>query len=146
MRLFSSYVKVAGGIMKSKFVSLTYFIFASLFVMSGCKQATQASDQSRPLFAIDLQDGFQHDTVRVSLDNQVVYDDTATTSLALSLAYRMTPSISAGTHRINVWVPSFSVQADTTVDIQDTLVLGINLNRRMGTLSFTIYRFLLMYR
>jgi hypothetical protein len=127
-------------------LSMASVMFLLLFSVVGCKQTTETASQEKPLFAIDLQDGFQHDLVEVALDNNVIYNDTATTSIALSFARRLNPVVSAGIHKIHVFMPGFSIQADTTIDVNDTLVVGVNFNKVSSKLSFTIYHFWVMYR
>jgi hypothetical protein len=117
-----------------------------LFFTGAYGQTTNLTQPNKPLFAIDLQDGFQQDSVMVMLDNQLVYGETATTSLALSLAHRITSSVSTGSHIIKVSMPTLQLQADTSVNVQDTLVLGVNFNRSQHQLSFTLYHFWVMYR
>ena len=124
-------------------VMLTHML---LFSIVGCQQTTDSTPQGKPFYSIDLQDGFRHDSVQVKLDNRVIYDDTASTSIGLSLARRLTPGISSGEHQIQVLLPVLRVQADTTVDFQDTLVVGVNLNRSSNLISFTVYHFQVMYR
>jgi hypothetical protein len=116
-----------------------------IFLLSRCKQVVEVTAQSKPQFAIDLQTGFEHDIVQVQLDHEVIYHDTTTTS-RFTLACRLTPIISSGSHRIQVSVPSLSIEADTIVTAQDTLVVGVNLDRSAKQLSFSMYRFWVMYR
>ena len=133
-----------------KSLKMTFFpvVIASLclFFESGCAQTTGPTEKVKPLFTIDLQDGFQQDLVTVLLDNQVVYDDTATTLISGGAADRITPSVASGSHNIRVSMPGFEVQADTTLNVQDTLAVGINFWRAQHKLSFTVYRFWPVYR
>jgi hypothetical protein len=114
-----------------------------LFFISGCKQTTEPTQPNQPRFAIDLQYRFQQDSAIVMMDNQLVYGATATT--VDGLAYRITPAVSVGPHIIKVSMPTWQVQADTSVNVQDTLVLGVAINRSQHQLSFTLYHFWLMY-
>ena len=116
----------------------------SLFVLciSGCIHPTEPIDYPKPeyaAFAVDLQNGFQGDTVVVKVDNQILYERATTTNLSNGFAFRLVPAISAGTHQIEVSIPSLAVQTDTTLLIvPDVLVVGINFDRSKSQLSLSV--------
>ena len=131
--------------MKTNYILTSFMILVALGLNQGCSHSTKVSDESRPLFAIDLQDGFQHDVVTVRLDNETIYNDSAFTNPTLSLAVHLSPSVSAGSHRIQASIPELSVTADTVIDVPDTLTVGINYNRSANHLSFTVYHNIVLY-
>ncbi len=116
----------------------------SLFVLciSGCIHPTEPIDYPKPeyaAFAVDLQKGFQGDTVVVKVDNQILYERATTTNLSNGFAFRLVPAISAGTHQIDVSIPSLAVQTDTTLLIvPDVLVVGISFDRSKSQLSLSV--------
>ncbi len=116
----------------------------SLFVLciSGCIHPTEPIDYPKPeyaAFAVDLQNGFQGDTVVVKVDNQILYERATTANLSNGFAFRLVPAISAGTHQIEVSIPSLAVQTDTTLLIvPDVLVVGINFDRSKSQLSLSV--------
>jgi Tol biopolymer transport system component len=119
----------------------TIAVISSLaLLVFGCHHPTQPIDNSKPeyvAFAIDLQNGFQGDSVVVKVDNQILYERATTTNTGL--AFRLIPALSAGRHQIEVSIPKLAVRIDTTLNIEDTLVLGIDLNRSANRLSFRVY-------
>lgn len=123
-----------------------FAILVAIGLNQGCSHSTKVSDESKPLFAIDLQDGFQHDVVTVSLDDKTIYDDSTFTDPALSLAVHLSPSVSDGPHRIQASIPELSAGADTVIDVHDTLTVGINYSRTTNRLSFSVYHFRVLYR
>ncbi|HUI29023.1 MAG TPA: hypothetical protein VLX91_02310 [Candidatus Acidoferrales bacterium] len=131
--------------MKTHSILAGFVILVALGLSQGCSHSTKVSDETRPLFAIDLQDGFQHDVVTVSLDNRTIYNDSAFTNSVLSLAVHLSPSVSAGSHRIQASIPELSAAADTVIDIRDTMTVGINYNRSANHLSFTVYHNIVLY-
>jgi hypothetical protein len=120
-------------------LSITAFI-------AGCKKDDNLTNtnSSSPVFYIDLQNAFQHDSVRVSVDQTQVFADTITTSLILSLAKRVTPIVVNGSHSIKVELLNLNVSADTTINVSDTTTLAVNYVRSTKNISFTRYSFGLM--
>ncbi len=117
-----------------------------MLLSSGCNHSTQP-EQPRPLFAIDLQTRFLHDSVRVEVNSVPVFDDTVTTLYAgiVDLACRITPSVNAGYHRVTVFVSNLDLRADTTISVQDTTLLGVMLDRTTKRISFEVFHVLLLY-
>ncbi len=140
-----------GRLMKTFLLPFSTILIAiSLFTLliSGCLHPTQPTERPAPeyaAFAIDLQNGFHGDSVIIKLDGQVLYDRLTTTDSSNGFAFRLVPAVSAGTHQIHVSIPVFSVQADTMLDVQDTLVLGINFDRGTRRFSFIPYDTWLAY-
>ncbi len=136
---------------RSKLFSVVVVVAIFLFTLliSGCLYPTGPTDQHNPdyvAFAIDLQNGFQGDTVLVEVDNQILYERATRTNLSNGFAFRLVPAISAGTHQIHVSIPSLAVQTDTTLLIvPDILVVGINFDRSKNRLSLSFYTTWLTY-
>jgi hypothetical protein len=117
-------------------------------LINGCKKEDSSTSVTSvsPVFHIDLQASFQNDSVRVSVDQNKLFAGTITTSLILSLATSISPSVTVGAHDIKVEIFNQSVQADTTINVSDTITLAINYNRTSKIISFKTYPFALMYR
>jgi TolB protein len=124
------------------FIAVITTISLSTFLISGCHHPTQPIDNSKPeyaAFAIDLQNGFQGDTVLVKVDNQILYERATWTTVSNGFAFRLVPAISPGTHQIDVSIPSLAVQTDITLLIvPDVLVVGINFDRSKNQLSLSV--------
>jgi hypothetical protein len=124
-------------------------IFGSLMVLlaAGCELPDRAGEQVKPLFAIDLQTRFLHDSVRVEVNDATVFDDTVTTLFPgiVDLACRITPSVNAGYCRITVSISNLNLRADTTISVQDTTLLGVMLDRTTKRVSFEVFHVLLLY-
>jgi TolB protein len=88
-------------------------------------------------FAIDLQTGFQGDSVVVKVDNQILCQRATTTNSGF--AFRLIPALSAGNHEILIEIPRLSIHKDTTLAVKDTLLLGVDFNRSANRLSFMVY-------
>lgn len=124
-------------------------VFAGMFfLMVSCHNSINEEDGETvyPLFAIDLQTGFENDAVMVKVDNEIVFYNTIRTNYSTGIAKRLTPKVKTGIHTVKVRVDNFSVESDTTIVANDTLVVGVNFNRQSGQLSFRVYSFWLMYR
>lgn len=124
------------------FIATVAAISSQIFSICGCQHPTQSIDNSKPeyaAFAIDLQNGFQGDSVVVEVDNQILDERSVTAGTSIGLAFRIIPALSAGSHRIDVSIPSLAVRIDTTLNVQDTMVVGINFDRSVSRLSFRIY-------
>ena len=109
----------------SEFVTMILIVLVNF----GCKQTAEVVIQRKPLFRIDLQQGFQKDVVQVRLDNQVLYFDTTTTLRTLGLAQLIYPSVQTGSHHMSVTVFNRLLQTDTTISVYDTLTVAVNLDR-----------------
>ena len=120
-----------------------------IFSIHGCMHPTEPimtpSIREYAAFAMDLQNGFQGDTVLIQIDNQLFYERATTTNPTNGFAFRIVPAVSAGSHKILVAVPNLRVQKDTTLNVQDTLAIGISFNRNKNQLFFKVYSILPTY-
>lgn len=98
---------------------LACFVFA-------CTQPSDPVQQNPTVFAIDLTNGYQADTVEVTFDNVRIFSDVVTTDLLHELAKRITFSPGRGVHRIQVGVLNRQAFADTMIVIPDTLNVRVS--------------------
>jgi hypothetical protein len=113
--------------------------------LSGCREIVDPPS-GPPLFSIDLQSAFNRDTVRVTLDGAVIFQDTVTTSPLLGLGHRFSPQISRGSHTLGIDILNGSVDRDTAFNFSDTLTVAVNYDRTAARIMFTMYRSILYYR
>lgn len=77
---------------------------------------------------VDLQTGFEGDTVTVIVDGDTVYNDSeVNTSLMTGLAASFEVSVGAGTHQIEVRLPGRAITGSTSVEMDQELYLGISI-------------------
>ncbi len=123
-------------------------LFLSLIVIVGCKEEGSPVQPLPAVFRVDLQQGFQDDYVRVSVDNRFVFEGRVTTDHILSLARSLSVDAGSGPHDVLVRVlsPYPPTENDTTVVVKDTLTVAVNLDRGDRKMSFALYPFLIPYR
>jgi hypothetical protein len=76
------------------------------------------------LFEVHLREGFENDSVKVILDDHLVYQNRVTTMRSLSLAGIIATPIIKGEHKISIIINS-ELSRDTTFTNNDTLIIAV---------------------
>jgi len=124
-------------------IVLAFCIAVALF--TGCKDNSVGTQLPSSHFAIDLQNDFESDLVRVQLDGKVIFNDTAKTNEVLGLARHLTPSATQGPHTIRV------AMADTTIADQmffsavDTTTVAVTYIRQMKQFRIEVFNSIVLY-
>lgn len=98
-----------------------------------------------PLLSIDLQGGFDNDSVQVTLDGKELFSKNVTTNPLLSLAYSRRTSVSDGRHKIKVLIINAGDTNETEFMMQDTLTISVNYNKNTHEITFGFFNELLFY-
>ncbi len=81
---------------------------------------------------IDLQDGFDNDSVVVFLgETEIFRKDKITTDLSISLADNFKVDIKKGKYSLRVEIPTRMVSRSKDYDIQTDLFIGVSLKHQM---------------
>lgn len=81
-----------------------------------------------PTVTVDLQDGFDGDTVEIEVDGGPRWrEDAVTTNLVVSLAASVPLEVEAGEHELRVAVPSRGVEAVLRIDAAADVPVAANL-------------------
>lgn len=76
---------------------------------------------------IDLQTGFQNDSVAIAVDGETVYEkDTVTTSLLEGMADSFETAVESETHRVDVRLPNRNIEGSRSVNMEQGIYLGIS--------------------
>lgn len=119
-------------------VALTLLVTA----VTGCSLTTSEDDldaRSADLFAVHVQRFYHETPIRLKLDNQVILDDTVTTSLFLGVASIVPVDIQNGRHQLRATVDG-KVSAEKTFVVKDTLYLVVNYDRERQEIIFGAQR------
>ena len=80
-----------------------------------------------PTVTVDLQEGFENDTVEVSLGGESRWrGDSVTTNLAVSLAASVPLEVEAGESEVRVTVPSRGLDATLPLDAKQDVHVAAN--------------------
>ena len=116
--------------------SLLFFL-----LLAGCKEP--AGDEfTEGILTIDMVMEFQEDSVRVTLNDSLLYAQVVTTEYKWSVAKRMQLQVASGPHRFEIYVVNNDIRADTTFEMEDTLSIGVMYNRTENKLSIVLYDFI----
>ncbi len=119
--------------------TLTYSVLILLLLFT-CRESTE-SMQNDDIFAIDLQDGFKTDSVKVSLDHETIFSDTITSNPHTGLAKRIPLNIPKGSHRIAISMNNGNISFETTREFLDILVYGFLFDRFAGNIWISGYTY-----
>lgn len=86
----------------------------------------------------DFQYGYNNSLTKLCIDNKKVFEESLTTNDVLSLAEQELVTVSKGIHTIKCSIDS--AEADTVINIPDSLVVGIYKNHQTGKVGFYIYQ------
>lgn len=123
---------------------LSILAFGVLMWASACSHPTEP--QGEGLLEIHLQGGFQHDTVRVELDAELVlYDENVTTDPVVGVAKVLRRIVPQGDHRLAVFVLSRGIEDEMKFQAGDTTAVAVALDRNENRLRFRILDYLPVY-
>ena len=108
-----------------------------ILLLPGCKEPA-GDDFIEGLLTIDLTIYYQDDSVRVTLDNSLLYAQVVTTNDIWSVAKRTQLQIEFGTHHLKVSLVDKGVFAETTFEMEDTLSIAVAYNALDNVLDFAI--------
>ena len=119
-----------------------------LALLGRCTDIGSAPRNSPAVFMIDLQAQFLDDSVRVLVDDRMVYEGRVTTFPLLGLARSIPVEGVSGTCWVRTQVvdPLPGTERDTAVTVGDTLTVAVTLDERSRTLYYTVYPYLIRYR
>jgi hypothetical protein len=118
-----------GDIMKK--IILTVFLLSSL--MMACRKSNGPAAKFD--LGVDLQATFEEDQVQVLIDNQLLYDNLATTNHSLSLAKSIGTTNTDGTHHITVVVNNKTTVIDY-FEQHSNLYIGVSYDKDLKKVSF----------
>jgi len=99
-----------------------------------------------PQLVVDLHDGFDHDHVRVFVDDQEVFDhDSVSTRYQIGLAASIKQAVSAGAHSLRVALPARGLEVGQDLDVLEETFVGVALDAKRGltlTVSDQPFRYL----
>jgi hypothetical protein len=123
------------------------FLFLVAICLAGCRKEDTITNVNpvSPVFRIDLMSTFKSDSVRVSIDQVIVFADTVSTKPTMGYSNSFYPSVTTGSHTISVDILNEHIKADTTLYISDTTLVLVNYDRTPKRISFAKYSFLVMY-
>lgn len=115
-----------------------YFLLciALLFVM--CSENKIDNPENVKYLRFDFQYGYNNSLTKLCIDNKKVFEESLTTNDVLSLAEQELVTVSKGAHTIKCSIDS--AEADTTINIPDSLVVGIHKNHQTGKVGFSVYQ------
>jgi hypothetical protein len=96
------------------------------------------------LFEVHLREGFENDSVKVILDDHLVYQNRVTTMRSLSLAGIIATPIIKGEHKISIIINS-ELSRDTTFTANDTLIIAVRFSDRSG-IEYEFQDYITYYR
>ncbi len=127
-----------------KIYSLLKLALTLLFLTLGCEGQT-GPGQKNAFLSIDLRFDFQSDSVKVELDDQVVFNGNITTDWTVSNAKRLIQTVSHDSHRVEVFILNHDTHRDTIFSMQDTITVDVRYDRAKNKLSFLIYNRFVRY-
>ena len=118
-----------GDIMKK--IILTVFLLSSL--MMACRKSNGPAAKFD--LGVDLQSSFEEDQVQISIDNQLLYDNLATTNPSLNLAKSIGTTNTDGRHQITVVVNNKTTVIDS-FEQHTNLYIGVSYDKELKKISF----------
>ena len=118
------------------FYSVSFLLLILFFINSCDNNVDTNKPEPADHFQVDLQTWFSNVKVKVSVDNNIVFDDTVTTGSILAYAAIIPVELNKGLHSLMVTVDN-SLIKDTTFTINDTLYVGVNYSVASSKITFT---------
>lgn len=112
-------------------------IIMTVFLLSSLMMACRKNNGQAAKFdlAVDLQLTFEKDHVQVLIDNQLLYDDQATTIHTLSLAKSIGTTNTDGSHHITVVINNKTTVIDS-FEQHSNLYIGVTYDKALNKVSF----------
>jgi hypothetical protein len=114
-----------------KKIILTVFLLSSL--MMACRKSNGPAAKFD--LGVDLQSTFEQDQVQVLIDDQLLYDNLATTNPSLSLAKSIGTTNTDGRHFITVVVNNKTSVIDS-FEQHSNLYIGVSYDKDIKKISF----------
>jgi hypothetical protein len=114
-----------------KKIILTVFLLSSL--MMACRKSNGPAAKFD--LGVDLQSTFEQDQVQVLIDDQLLYDNLATTNPSLSLAKSIGTTNTDGRHFITVVVNNKTSVIDS-FEQHSNLYIGVSYDKDLKKISF----------
>ena len=125
----------------SRFGALLPVSLLYILLLAGCKEPA-GDDFIEGLLTIDLTIHYQDDSVRVTLNDSLLYAQVVTTDYILSMAKRTQLLVASGFHRFEIYIVNNDIRADTTFEMEDTLSIGVIYDNTEKKLSIVLYDFI----
>ncbi len=116
-----------------------YISIISFISQTGCKQATESTNQSASdmYMSYEIESAFENDSVTFSVDNKTLLESRITTDYTINLAWSSgLQRISRNSHTLHLAVVEYAVQKDYTVDtIYDTSTVLLRFDKAAKQIS-----------